>query len=165
MIKFEGIEVVTGEGDSISTLGRYDFSGHEKTFGNAYLLSHRVDLHEALRDMATSPNGPGKPAKLINGAHISSYDAEAGSVELADGSTHSADLVVATDGVRSIAHQFIGTLRPAIPSDTTVVRFLVPTLTLLADSATKDLVTGDGVCSIYTTSSKDRWLVRYPCRE
>lgn len=77
MIKFEGMEVVTGEGDSISKLGHYDFSGFEEAFGSPYLLSHRVDLHEALRDLATSPN----------------------------------------------------------------------------------------VCSKYTTSSKNRWLVRYPCRK
>ena len=165
MIKFESMDVVTGEGDSISKLGHYDFSGFEDTFGSPYLLSHRVDLHEALRQMATSPNGPGTPAKLFNGAHIVSFNAEAGSVELADGSTFSADLVVAADGVRSIASKFTGTFRPVIPSDTTVVRFLVPTSTLLADPATKKLVAGNGVCSIYTTSSKNRWLVRYPCRE
>ena len=165
MIKFESMDVVTGEGDSISKLGHYDFSGFEDAFGSPYLLSHRVDLHEALRQMATSPNGPGTPAKLLNGAHVVSFNAEAGSVELADGSTFSADLVVAADGVRSIASKFTGTFRPVIPSDTTVVRFLVPTSTLLADPATEKLVAGNGVCSIYTTSSKNRWLVRYPCRE
>ena len=165
MIRFEKMAIVTGEGDSISKLDQYDFASFDKAFGSPYLLSHRVDLHEALRSMATSPDGPGRPAEIINGARAVNFDAEAGTVELGDGSKYSADLVVAADGVHSIACKYIGTYRPAIPSDTTVVRFLVPTSTLLADPATKDLITGDGVCAIYTTHSKDRWLVRYPCRE
>lgn len=70
MIKFESMEVVSGEGDSISKLGHYDFSGFEKAFGSPYMLSHRIDLHEALRDLATSPDGPGRPAKIVNGARI-----------------------------------------------------------------------------------------------
>lgn len=49
------------------------------------------------------------PAQIINSTHAVSYDAEAGSVELADGSKLSADLVVAADGIRSVASTFIGT--------------------------------------------------------
>ena len=162
MITFEGVELVSGEG---VTLSRFDFSGAEKQFGAPYLLSHRVDLHEALKDMAISPNGPGKPVEIVNGARIMSYDAEAGSVELADGSTLSADLIVAADGVHSVASKFIGTHRPAIPSDNTVMRFLVPTATLLADPATAGLITGDGIFSVCIATSKTKWLSRYPCRE
>ena len=165
MIKFEAMEVVTGQGDSFSLLDKYDYSGFENVFGSPYLLSHRVDLHEALKDMATSPNGPGRPAEIINGVHVVNYDAEAGTVELADGTTLSADLIIAADGVHSVASKHVGSYRPVIPSDTTVVRFLVPTSTLLEDPATRELVAGDGICSVYTTSSKTRWIVRYPCRE
>ncbi len=170
IIKFERMEVVTGEGDSrdsISKLSQYEFGGYEKAFGSPYYLAHRVDLHEALKYMATSSNGPEKPAEIVNGAHIVSYDAEAGFVNLANGPSLSADIVIAadTDGLHSIASKFIGTYRPAIPSDTTVIRLMIPTSTLLADPVTEELIAGDGVCSIYTTSSKGRWLVRYPCRE
>ena len=47
IIKFERMEVMTGEGDSISKLGQYEFAGYEKAFGGPYLLAHRVGLHEA----------------------------------------------------------------------------------------------------------------------
>ena len=162
MVKFQGVEYVTDQGEKTSYV---DFSGYGETYGAPYLLSHRVDLHEALRDMATSTNGLGTPAKIINGAHITSYDAEAGSVKLFDGSTLSADLIVAANGVHSNASQFIGTHRRAIPSDTTVIRFLIPTSTLKADPATADLIPHDGLASVYTAKSKTRWLLRYPCRE
>ena len=165
MIPFNGMEIVAGESETLSTTGEYNFSSFERSFGAPYLLSHRVDLHEALREMATSATGPGKPAQIINGAHIISYDAEAGSVTLADGSILSADLIVAADGVHSIASEFIGDPRPAIPSDTTVVRFLIPTSTLMADAATAELIPGDGLCSVYTAASRTHWLLRYPCRE
>lgn len=163
MINFERVEF-SGSAE-MSVMGQSDFSGFEKAFGAPYLLSHRVDLHEALRDMATSTELPGKPAEIITGAHVASYDAEAGSVQLADGSVLNADLIVAADGVHSIASKFLGAHRRAIPSDTTVVRFLVPTSVLLADPVTRHLIQGDGVCSVYMTASKDRWLLRYPCRE
>ena len=165
MIKFVRVETVSGESGTNSVFGQSEFPDFEKAFGAPYLLSHRVDLHEALRDLATSPNGPGKPAEILNGKRIISYDAEAGSVKLEDGSTLSADLIVAADGVHSVASKYIGTYRPAIPSDATVVRFLVPTSTLLADPATAELIPGDGVCSVYTADSKTRYLLRYPCRE
>lgn len=166
MIRFETMEIMTGEGNSPPQRNYHDFSVYEKATGIPYMLSHRVDLHEALREMATSPHGPGNPAKIINGAHVVSIDAEAGSVELVDGTTHRGDLVIAADGVHSIASKFIGDFRPRIPSNTTVVRFLIPTSTLLDDPATKDMVPGDGFISFYyTTSHKDRWLVRYPCRK
>ena len=165
MTPFNGMEIVAGESDTLSVTGRYSFSPFETDFGAPYLLSHRVDLHEALREMATSSNGPGAPARIINGAHIIGYDAEAGSVTLADGSILSGDLIVAADGVHSIASEFIGDPSPAIPSDTTVVRFLIPTSTLKADPATASLIPGDGLCSVYTTASRTHWLLRYPCRE
>lgn len=165
MIKFQGVEYVTGEGDTISTLSHTEFSGYDEMFRAPYMLSHRVDLHEALRDMATSPDGPGKPAKIINGAHIVSYDAEAGSVQLADGSTLSADLIVAADGLHSIASKFVGTHRPAIPSETTVIRFLIPTSTLMADPTTAGMIPREGFASVYLAASSTYWLLRYPCRE
>ena len=165
MIPFNGMEIVAGESDTLAKLQHSNFSSIESKFGAPYLLSHRVDLHESLREMATSSKGPGKPAQIINGAHIISYDAEAGSVTLANGSILSADLIIAADGVHSIASKFIGDHRPAIPSDTTVVRFLIPTSNLMADPATADLIPGDGLCSVYTAASRTHWLLRYPCRE
>ena len=165
MIPFNGMEIVAGESDTLSKITQSSFTSFESKFGAPYLLSHRVDLHEALREMATSSKGPGKPTQIINGAHIISYDAEAGSVTLANGSILTADLIVAADGVHSIASKFIGDHRPAIVSDTTVVRFLIPTSTLMADPATADLIPGDGVCSIYSAESRTHWLLRYPCRE
>lgn len=165
MIQFYGVEYMTGEGDTISKIGQTDFSGFGEVFGAPYLLSHRVDLHQALREMATSSDGLGKPAKIINGAHIISYDAEAGSVQLVDGSSVTADLIVAADGLHSIASKFIGTHRPAIPTDTTVIRFLIPTSTLMADPVTAEMIPREGFATVYGAASERHWLLRYPCRE
>ena len=166
MVEFQGMEIVTADGDSISSRNQHDFSRVIQNFGSPYLLSHRVDLHEPLRDLATSPRGLGKPVEIINGARIVSFDAEAGSVELADGSRLQGDLVIAADGVHSIANKFIGVDKPVIPSDTTVARFLVPTATMLDDPATKNMISGDGVSSVYfSTAHENRWLLRYPCRK
>ena len=163
MVRFERAEF--SDSAAMSMVASSDFSVFEKAFGAPYLLAHRVDLHEALRRMAVETDGPGKPAEILTGKQITGFEAEDGGVQLADGSVLKADLVVAADGVHSVASSFVGDLRRAVASDTTVVRFMVSTPDLLADPATNALISGDGICSVYTNAPRDRWLLRYPCRK
>ncbi|KFY91112.1 hypothetical protein V500_04798, partial [Pseudogymnoascus sp. VKM F-4518 (FW-2643)] len=71
----------------------------EKQFGAPAVFSHRADLHEALRAKATSEDGPGIPIELVTKAIVVSFEAHTRSVTLEDGSTLTADLVVAADGI------------------------------------------------------------------
>ena len=104
---------------------------------------------------------------LITNAAVESYDAHAGTVTLADGSTLRADLVVAADGVHSRANKYVlGHEVPAVPSDTTVIRFMISSETIRQDPKTALLLArGDTHCSIYTAADSLRWLVRYSCRK
>lgn len=62
-------------------------------------LSHRIDLHEALKSSATSPDGPGIPAIIHLRSKVIGCDPDAPSVILDDGEVVQGDLLIGADGV------------------------------------------------------------------
>ncbi|KUL85984.1 hypothetical protein ZTR_06536 [Talaromyces verruculosus] len=67
-----------------------------------YYVIHRAHFHSALCRRAKDM---GIEIKL--GAKVVDYDSVAGSITLADGTVHTADLVVAADGIRSVARKIV----------------------------------------------------------
>jgi 2-polyprenyl-6-methoxyphenol hydroxylase-like FAD-dependent oxidoreductase len=63
------------------------------------MLSHRVQLHEELKRLATSPEGSGTPAVLKTSCIVTAVDPDTATVTLEDGSSFSGDLVLGADGV------------------------------------------------------------------
>ena len=70
-----------------------------KRWQHPWLLSHRVNLHDQLKKLATGPDGIGAPAKLHTSSKVVQVDPESGTVKLEDGTTNSADLVIGADGI------------------------------------------------------------------
>ena len=70
---------VTSKGmrfDSYATLEAGAFHDHSqniKVFGAPLYYSHRVDLHESLKRLATDPEGPGVPVKVHLKSEIRKY--------------------------------------------------------------------------------------------
>lgn len=62
-------------------------------------LSHRINLHEKLKAVATGEEGVGTPARLHTSSKIVSVDAEKGQVSLADGTTVTGDVILGADGI------------------------------------------------------------------
>lgn len=82
-----------------------DASQASKMWQHPWLLSHRVNLHEKLKLLATSEKGEGTPVKLHTATKVVSVDAEKGKVELADGTIVEGDVVLGADGIYvSYAH-------------------------------------------------------------
>jgi salicylate hydroxylase len=92
------------------------------------------------------------------------------SMTLADGSVVTADLIVAADGVHSIAAEAItgkaNLPQPAIHNNC-CYRFLIPTAVLEANTATRFFTReepNDGA-RVYSDIEGQRRLVTYPCRK
>ncbi|MCJ1462470.1 hypothetical protein MMC07_001072 [Pseudocyphellaria aurata] len=136
----------------------------ERVYSASWFLSHRVDLHNELKLLATRDEGPGEPVKIRLGAKVTGIDPSLGTVTLENGSTHKSDLVVGADGVHSMASSLVpshGT--PAAATGHSAYRFLIPTEELLADEETRPIFEGkDGQFYIFV-GEKNR-LVIYPCR-
>lgn len=89
-----------------------------------------------------------------------------GSVTLKDGTTHTADVIVAADGVHSEATRVVlGVENPALPTNQTAFRFLIPSLALSRDPETVHFLdSDDGRFKVFTGDNGKR-LVWYPCRK
>ncbi|OIW33066.1 FAD/NAD(P)-binding domain-containing protein [Coniochaeta ligniaria NRRL 30616] len=167
---------VTSKGmrfDSFSTMEAGAFHDHTqntKLFGAPLYYSHRVDLHESLKRLATDPDGAGIPAKVHLKSEVSKYDPDGPSITLADGTVVAADLVIAADGIHSAAVEAIlghsNAPQPANHSNC-CYRFLISKAELEAHEDTKFFVQPPEnlICRIYADHERNRRLVTYPCRD
>ncbi|KAH6897068.1 salicylate hydroxylase [Thelonectria olida] len=139
------------------TIVKVPFDNIVETHGAPYYLVHRADLHAGLLEAATRAG-----VKVLTKKRVVEYDFDAPSVTTQDGQVFKAHLVVAADGIKSIARPLL-TGEPDIPRDTGDVayRILIPGEKLLADPQLASLITDP--C---TTSwcGPDAHLVGYPIR-
>ncbi|KAF2163952.1 hypothetical protein M409DRAFT_25728 [Zasmidium cellare ATCC 36951] len=163
--KFGGIAFAKAERSEYEILAQLQDDAEDQ-YGAPSLAAHRVDLHNALRELATGP-GAGTPVNVLEGITVTAYSPSAGSVTLEDGRTMTADVIVAADGVKSTAHKhIIGEERPTTLSRLSNVRFCVPTETMLQNPLLKKtLPNGSDYPTLYRGTDPDVMLLRYPCRD
>ena len=145
-----------------------DFRVYETNFGIRMKTAYRIDLHAELVRVACSETGEGEPVQIMTRFGVDVYDGDGGAVTFESGETAKADLMIAADGVKSMAAQHIvGPDCPEIDSSGTIVyRFTVARDRILADPLTKPLLdAGFGVCTFNVSPTGDKWLVRYWCRD
>ncbi|KAI9642163.1 hypothetical protein NHQ30_008965 [Ciborinia camelliae] len=155
-------------GDDLRPLLDGDLSHIEDDYGSGYFYSHRVDLHNELKLLATGVEGEGKPAVIQNKSEVVGYDTINGSVILANGTTMTADLIVGADGIHSSAvKEVTGHENPAVPTGISVFRCLMPVHEIREDPECAFLLEdleGKGR-SFNAPNQTHRRIVWYPCRE
>lgn len=108
--------------------------------GSDYHTVHRVDLHKELLRLAlgtTTDNHCYPPVKIQYGSPIANVDALKGQVHLTDGTMHTADLVIAADGIHSTVRRCVvppdsNTSNKAVETGMSAFRFLLSTEALMA---------------------------------
>lgn len=143
-----------------------NFEDAEERFGALLWAVHRVDLHNELLRLAVEEDGA---TTLRLGASVKSVQAEAGIVELEDGSTHQADLVVAADGIHSVTRSmFTGGRVASVDSGMSAFRFLLPTETMRREPGLSEFldwkVNGSTIFVDPTDTINERHLVWYDCQ-
>ncbi|KAH0283466.1 monooxygenase [Aureobasidium namibiae CBS 147.97] len=101
-------------------------------FGADRMLYHRQDLHDALRQAATSKEMPGEPAVIRTSSGVTGCDCDSGIVYLSNGSSVRGSVIVGADGIRSaIRDEVIKGSKSegskAIPTGLSAYRVLVET--------------------------------------
>ena len=158
-------------GESLKRVNSIDFRNAETKYGASAWSVHRVDLHNELLRLATSVDtANSKPVTLRLGAQVVDGSTD-GSITLKDGSRHTADLIVAADGLHSALRNVV------LPEDTqasshsglSAFRFLVDTKVLEDDPGCRRLLEArcPGFTLVIDENDKvnERHMVWYPCRE
>ncbi|KAM5349040.1 hypothetical protein ACJ41O_008863 [Fusarium nematophilum] len=159
------------------------------SIGGAELYyAHRVDLHDALKWMATSSDGPGAPVTIHLNSEVVNYvsflfwyhllkkmteptaqDPSVPSITLSGGEKITGDVVIAADGVHSLASELVTgqQTRAAPPRHANCCfRFLITAATLEDDADTRFWNEDcDGWARLFPHNETNRRLVVYPCRE
>lgn len=138
---------------------------HEKMSGAKQRYAHRVDLQQGLLELATGNGKAGVPATVTYNANVVEYIPEEGTIVLETGYRQSADLVIAADGVHSLAPSYV--LQAPVPlrdTGTTIVRFMLPTDAMVADPECSDMVQEGQFC-FWIHPDRKRYLLQYPVRD
>lgn len=158
----------TVDGTTLKRIACQDLTVAEERFGAPFLSVHRMDLHNELLRLA---DVDGDGATLSLSSPVAEVDPESSSVILADGSVKHADLIVAADGVQSVARSAVV---PAVSSKATglsAFRFLLPREKVEEDASGRELLAWKkpGALLLGDPSSvevhEERHLMWYSCRE
>ena len=136
----------------------------KETYGADRVLYHRVDLLDALKEAATTPEGAGEPAEIILSSRVIECDTSNGSVKLEDGTSFSGDLIVGADGIHSKLRKYVtGSDTGAVPTGTSAYRIIVPTSQLIANPEISSFI---DLKAPWTSMimGHDRRVVMGPCR-
>ncbi|KAG5914374.1 hypothetical protein E4U42_000522 [Claviceps africana] len=132
-------------------------------------MAHRVDLHSALKWVATREDGPGTPAVLHFHAAVKGYDPSKPSIILDNGEEVRGHVVIAADGVHSAGPgAILGYPNRPVPTarGNCCYRFLIPVHRLQDDPETSFFVENHhGWSRILHDEDRDRKVVVYPCRD
>ena len=157
-------------GGSLKRVNTVDFSRAEEKYGASCWAIHRVDLHNELLHLATSEDtAHSRPVKLRLGAQVVDGSRD-GSVTLKDGSRHTADLIVAADGLHSALRNVVlpDITEPPSHSGLSAFRFLLDTKVLEDDPQLAPVLEARGRGFVLVIDEKDtvneRHMVWYPCR-
>lgn len=163
----------TVDGTTLKRLSSLDFEHAEEKYGAPFMTVHRVDLHkELLRLALLDGEGKGKglaPVVLRLNSGITGVSIQEGLVELQDGSTYGADLIVAADGLHSVMRSAAlrHEARPT-SSGLSAFRFLVSTEKLRDDPTLSKLLEwkapGATILADTADTVNERHAVWYDCQ-
>ncbi|KAM0514739.1 hypothetical protein ACHAPE_006413 [Trichoderma viride] len=125
------------DGSSGNLLGHVRIREMENQYGAPYIVVHRAVLHNILHRHAIKAGG-----ELLLDSHVVEYDFANGAAQLRNGNRLTADLVVAADGINSLARsKLLGSKNPGSqPTGWAAFRMTAEVSKLKADPTTSSLV-------------------------
>jgi salicylate hydroxylase len=157
-----------------------DMRGLKYAFAYPWQLCHRIDLHNALKVIATREEGLGRPVVIHLQSKVVAVDVEKTTITLRDGTVVESNLIIGADGVhvscsllsmaknrsdktQSVVRNYVlGRQTIPHPSGTSAFRFLIPTSEIKADPKTAHFVEKTGEMTML--NGDERRIVMYPCR-
>ncbi|KAH7252821.1 hypothetical protein BKA59DRAFT_436996 [Fusarium tricinctum] len=155
----QGITEFEYTGDLRATI---DLQQANLMWQHPWVLCHRVKLHEALKEKATTDDNEGPGAILRLSSQVVDVDPYKMTVTLQNGDQLSGDLILGADGVGSVVRKaVVGNHIKPFNAGKGAFRFLIPKQQLFDHPATRQLVSKPGYMTFWYAN--DRRLVMYPC--
>lgn len=118
-------------------------------------------MHSQLKTAATSTTAKSLPVKVHKSSRVLSVEPQSGTLELSNGISHSADVIIGADGVHSITRNRVLPNAPkAFKSRHSAFRFTIQTQEVLDDVETASLADTDNIMNSWYSSSEK--IVLYP---
>ncbi|EJD46924.1 FAD/NAD(P)-binding domain-containing protein [Auricularia subglabra TFB-10046 SS5] len=165
VVNQEGMRIFNADGTAQPEM---DTRMAEKAFGSPWFTAHRTDLHSELRELACGESSDatfGPPAVLHLASKVVSADPETATITLENGQTHTADVLIAADGIRSAVRASILAPHPDPKpsfSGRSAFRFLLPREVIANDPKTAFLI--EGRPGLRQVIGGEKVLMFYPCR-
>ncbi|KAL2134904.1 hypothetical protein VTI74DRAFT_10539 [Chaetomium olivicolor] len=145
-----------------TTLKDLDLTESNKRWPHPWHLVQREALHQELKRIATSLEGPGKPVTILRGEPVDGLDPARGTITLRTGGPEvKGDVIIGADGIRSTTRKFIKNVEP-FPTGKAAYRFVIE-----RSKAEEDETTAPLVCQMDTLIlwfGQDTRMVMYPCK-
>ncbi|KAK6087680.1 FAD binding domain protein [Seiridium cupressi] len=155
----KGMAFYDGKGNLKSTSTTEGMRGNEN---QDWYLIHRAHLHQALKDLALSEKGAGRPAELRLNCKIVDLDIEVKTIVLETGEIFSGDLIIVSKLTKqSFTRSYVAPDARTFPSGKSCYRWLAPEEYFLSHEATKEYASRPGY--MYEWLNGDRRLYYYPC--
>lgn len=134
-------------------------------YGAERMVYHRVDLHNALKERATSDAYPGRPVVINVSARVIGCNCDSGIVYLEDGRSAKADLLVGADGIKSMLRKSVlGKEVKALRTGHSAYRIMVPTAELEKEQEFTNVI-NPRESKTTMVIGYDRRLIMGPARE
>jgi salicylate hydroxylase len=153
--------------DTIELDSEVKFDNIKEKYGDRWLLLHRADLHNGLRQLVEKLPIP--TPKIHLGTAVSDIDPATGTITLANGEVTTEDLIIVADGSHSrLISPITGSDAPVTRLPLSMYRFLQPMSSITSRPETAQFYTDQkpGFSTFYkTTPGKPGHLLNtYPCR-
>ncbi|KAL5342171.1 hypothetical protein BJX70DRAFT_386286 [Aspergillus crustosus] len=133
-------------------------------YGAERMMYHRADLHQALKERATSPEFVGRGVTLRTSSRVASCDCDKGTVTLTTGEVLSADLIVGADGIKSaVRNAVLEEEVVAQPTGLSAYRMMIPTEALEQEADFVKVLDPRKGCTAMVIG-RDRRLIMGPAR-
>lgn len=134
-------------------------------YGAERMMYHRLNMHTVLKLRATGNEFEGRPAVVRTSARVMECDCDSGIVALESGEQLSADLIIGTDGIKSVVRNAVlGKEGPVSRTGLSPYRFMVPVAQLEKEKAFTKVI--DPMESRTTkVVGHDRRLIMGPARD
>ncbi|KAF2007433.1 salicylate hydroxylase [Amniculicola lignicola CBS 123094] len=101
-------QLIMHEWENGKVINQYPLGNYKERFGPAYYSSRRIDMQKPILKAVTQSEGVGIPCKILTNHLTTSVDPTSGTITFENGNTATAELIVATRGIRSRMRTLIG---------------------------------------------------------